>query len=47
MTRTDIMAFALHVVKSMQTRKPVTFPAMSGRELDMFLRACEAIHGYA
>jgi len=47
MTQEDIIAFTKHVVKRIKKRKPVKIPAMSGHELDRFLRAIERAHGYS
>lgn len=47
MTQEHIIALAKHVVKRTKKRQAVKIPAMSGRELDSFLRGIERAHGYS
>jgi hypothetical protein len=46
MTQNNIIAFARHLVKRNTKRKRVRIPAMTGIELERFLRTMERTHGY-
>ncbi len=47
MTQNVSIAFVRHLVKRNAKRKQVRIRAMTGIELDTFLRTLERTHGYA
>ncbi len=47
MTQNLIIAFTKHVVKRNTKLKRVRIPAMTGLQLDQFLRAMERARGYS
>ncbi|WP_161804231.1 hypothetical protein [Photorhabdus heterorhabditis] len=47
MTQSGLIAFSKHLRKRHAKRQSVRIPAMSGNQLEIFLRTLERVRGYS